>query len=191
MGYYDLAREVRLSLTALKKSLHAPPPSGAGLSDDERTSIEQEIELLSTQLQDLGLRVASALIEMDDLEGAARHLSSLQSSASLSPPPSSNINMQKSLLYLYLGDVDAARSCISTSIDDRSKDDKIILALAHMSDADYEEAVAIWEDLISTSLDTDPESPMLKQNCAVCNLYLGRLDEVGFPFASYFSSPLP
>lgn len=212
MGFYDLAREVRLSITKLKKSLRSSSLSvspGNALSDEEKAAIESKINLLTSRLEDLGLRVASALIEMDDLEGASRHLKSLpQFSANSST--TSNLAMQKALLYLYLGDVDAARSSIPSSLSSlpsppssptpeaaanaeeardqtntASRNDKIILALAHMSDADYADASMIWEDLISSTTVKQSETPMLQQNLAVCYLYLGRIEAV-----SLFALPL-
>lgn len=224
MGYYELAREVRTSLSALKKEKNMKvkgetptSPTMSGATSEEE--IEDESKLLEARLQDLGLRVASALVEMDDLEGAARHLRSL--------PATPELNTQKALLYLYLGDVDAARDCVSsvTSADtkqtktDNDHDDgddengdgddtesvekdnetatKIILALAHMGDADYAAAITAWEDILSHTALTAPEYPMLSQNLAVCNLYLGNLDSVSLLLPSllpisasaYFLSP--
>jgi len=115
MGYYELAREARLTLTSLKKSRSSMSTSG-----ETNEALENEIEFWSTRLQELGIRVASALVEMEDLEGAARFLSTLS-------PPSDNsasasrLVTQKALLFLCLGDVDAARSAISISTGEESE----------------------------------------------------------------------
>lgn len=170
MGYYDLARECRLSLTPLKKTLLTPSSSDA-LTSEERSVLEQEITLLTARLSDLGIRVASALIEMEDLEGAARHLKSL----SLTKTPDANLRIQKALLFLYLGDIDAAKSCISSP--EGCSEEKVVLALAHMGDSQYEAAVLLWEDLIASAVEKgNSDISMYRNNLAVCNLYLGHLD---------------
>jgi hypothetical protein len=185
MGYYELGREARLTLTSLKKSRTSSltiSPSDDEEKQDVDDSLEADIRTWETRLQELGIRVASALVEMDDLEGAARFLSTLSPST---PSSISTLDTQKALLYLCLGDVEAARSCISAS---PSKDDaeaKVILALAHMADSSFAPAAAIWGELISSSPDEDQELPMYCQNLGVCLLYLGRMSEVRL-----FLSPL-
>ena len=156
MGYYDLGREARLTLTALKKD-----PSGN----------KEAIAMWQTRLEDLGLRVASALIETDDFDGASRHLKLLGGSDGLP--------MQKALLWLYLGDVDAARGCISRSTDAGNADLRetdVVLALGHMGDGEYASAVPKWEALIASSAGKD-DTAMFRQNLAVCLLYLGQLPQ--------------
>lgn len=167
MGYYDLGREARLNLTALKK-------------DQERN--EEKIAMWEARLDDLGLRVASALIETDDLDGASRHLKLLGCSKGL--------HTQKALLWLYLGDVDAARSCVSRSREAKNADAKgtnVILALANMGDGEYASAIPIWEELISSSTDKDQIS-MYRQNLAVCLLYLGQLPQARTHFEALVDS---
>ncbi|RAL63851.1 hypothetical protein DID88_003494 [Monilinia fructigena] len=66
MGYYDLARDARSTLTKLKKRKVAGE------------EVDAEIRLWEGRLADLGIRVASALIEMEDLVGAGMHLKSLK-----------------------------------------------------------------------------------------------------------------
>jgi trafficking protein particle complex subunit 12 len=167
MGYYELARECRLLLTSLKKSRPSISAEEGEAKIDEL--LEAEIKVWDTRLQELGVRVASALVEMEDLEGAARFLSTLSTT-------SSTLATQKALLYLCLGDVDAARSAIS-SPSSSGEENKVILALAHMADSDFSSAVTIWEELISSTSETE-ELPMYTQNLAVCLLYLGRMSEV-------------
>lgn len=157
MGYYDLGRDARLTLTTLKKST------------DEN---EDFINLWEARLQDLGLRVASALIETDDLEGAARHLKRLD--------VNDELRVQMALLWLYLGDVEAARSCVANPEDKEEVEVNVILALAHMGDGDYAAAVPLWESLVAASATNGgalAERAMFRQNLAVCQLYLGRLPE--------------
>jgi len=176
MGYYDLARDARLTLTALKKARN----SGEGTSE---TDIE--ITLWTTRLQDLGIRVTSALVEMEDLEGAARHLRTLSPiSSSISPSttisnPDPTYAFQKALLWLYLGDLDAARGCFSRLQDGeeetQGREKKVIKALSYIADSDPASAIPIWEELISEAENGSQEVSMYKQNLAVCHLYLGDL----------------
>lgn len=154
MGYYDLGREARLTLTALKK---------------DRPANQDAIAVWESRLQGLGLRVVSALIETDDLEGASRHLRLLGAA--------DGFRMQKALLWLYLGDVGAARACMSRGAEDADpRAVELILALACMGDGEYASAVPIWEALVSSATDRD-EAAMVRQNLAVCQLYLGQLPE--------------
>ena len=155
MGYYELAREARLTLMALKKQRKA---------DEE---LDDAVKAWENRLAELGIRVASALVEMEDLEGATRHLQTLR-------PLSGDLQMQKALLWLCLGDIDAARSCISAA-DENGK--KVVQGLAHMADGDYSAAVAVFEDLVASGSGNGEEA-MYKQNLGVCLLYSGKMDEV-------------
>lgn len=192
MGYYDLAREARLSLSSIKKA-----PATDEFDDGEQERLEEEKRMWEERLAELGVRVASALIEMEDLEGAAKFLSTLN--ASQFP----QLETQKALLYLCLGDVDAARLSISSASRNSSptstmssstdKERDVILALAHIADSEYAESVKVWESLLETTPENDPEVAMYQQNLAVCYLYLGRMDSVRSLSSapSLFSLPLP
>ncbi|KAE8445856.1 hypothetical protein EG329_012779 [Mollisiaceae sp. DMI_Dod_QoI] len=170
MGYYDLAREARLTLTSLKKSRKEIP-------DDAK--IQDEIKKWKARLSELGIRVASALIEMEDLEGATRFLGTLKSAGD---EEKRELEVRKALLWLCLGDVEAARGCIAALSTETENDSayggQVILALAHMADSDFSSAVTIWEELISSASSSAPEGEiaMCKQNLGVCLLYLGRMD---------------
>jgi tetratricopeptide (TPR) repeat protein len=169
MGYYDLAREARLLLTSLKKTRNA--------KEEKDESVEEEIKLWEERLAELGIRVASALIEMEDLEGATRFLSTLNPSLSATPHANLKLEMQKALLWLCLGDVGAARACLSSAEEGDQQEKQVILALAYMADSDFENAVKVWEELISAA-EAGGEMAMWKQNLGVCYLYLGRMDSV-------------
>jgi tetratricopeptide (TPR) repeat protein len=189
MGYYDLAREARITLGTLKKNLNT-----LTLDDEvEKRELTAEITIWQDRLHDLGIRVASALIEMEDLEGAARHLKTLQ------PTPgaegSLRLETEKALLYLCLGDVDAARACISSPTENTplANEIKVIQALAEIADADYSASATIWESLLAGDEDgksavDEGEAAMYRQNLAVCYLYLGKMDDVSTNLAAW--SPL-
>ena len=156
MGYYELAREARLTLTALKKRRK----EGVG-------AVEEEVNLWESRLADLGIRVASALVEMEDLEGATRHLQTLK-------PFTRDLQMQKALLWLCLGDIDAATSCIG---DDDENGKRVVQGLAFMADGDYSDAAKVFEELVTNDSGSG-DAPLYKQNLGVCLLYCGKMDEV-------------
>lgn len=168
MGYYDLVREARSHLKSLKKQNAV----------EETEEIVEEIDLWEDRLSELGVRVASALIEMEDLSGARHFLSSLSSASS---DTDQQLQIQKALLYLCIGDIETARSCITAL--DEGHGCKVILALAHMADSEFEKAVPIWEGLIVLAAKEGDmkEKSMYKQNLAVSLLYLGHMDQVYFP----------
>ncbi|KAG5941500.1 hypothetical protein E4U53_007401 [Claviceps sorghi] len=150
MSYHDLAREARE---------HA----GRAAADHDHSASE----LWKARLCELGIKVAGALIEMDDLSGAAHHLRSLHDG------PDGRMAMSRALLWLHIGDVDRARECAARCCDDVPGTDKIILALCDMADGDFEAALATWRAL-EEHLAGDE---MVGVNTAVCLLYLGRMSE--------------
>lgn len=180
MGYYDLARDARSALTKLKKRKVA--------GED----VDREIELWEGRLADLGIRVASALIEMEDLVGAGMHLKSLK----VSEKGDEELRAKKALLWLCLGDIDAARGCLRKGNGEEfiaSEIDGTIRALAFVAEGRYEEAVVIWEELIANEETTagKGEKAMWRQNLGVTLLYLGRGDEVCIVLLLIFISCLP
>lgn len=147
MSYYDLAREARARA------------GEARAAHDHSAS-----EVWKDRLVDLGVRVAGALIEMDDLAGAAQHLAGLRDRGD------GSLEMMKALLWLHLGDVDAARRCVKEG----SFGDKVVSALCKMADGNYEDALPAWREL-KGELDGDE---MVSVNLAVCLLYTGNMEEV-------------
>ncbi|TAQ84255.1 hypothetical protein B7494_g7424 [Chlorociboria aeruginascens] len=204
MGYYDLAREARLKLSSLKP-LRAPRQHEHQKYDLEQevkiSEVESEISLWTLRLSDLGIRVASVLIEMEDLEGAVKFLETLSPSPSSPQPVDPTISTRKALLWLCIGDIVAAQSCFSGSsmqtIDPKSspspspnnkKDEtsqKVILALCHIANSSFAAAAEIWEGLIANherengnenANANSGELAMWKQNLGVCYLYMGDLE---------------
>nr|RBQ94974.1 hypothetical protein FVER53263_10217 [Fusarium verticillioides] len=149
MSYHDLAREARDRI------------SKAASQHDNSAR-----ELWKARLYDLGIQVAGALIELEDLTGAAHHLSTLRDRGD------GKMMLTKALLWLHLGDVESARSCARQAIENDENVEKLILALCDMADAEYETALEAWKEL-QESLDDE----MVGVNTAVCLLYLGRIQE--------------
>ncbi|TPX12440.1 uncharacterized protein E0L32_006852 [Thyridium curvatum] len=148
MGYYDLAREARASLAA-----------AAARHDNSAR------ELWRGRLGELGVRVAGALVEMDDLAGAAAHLASLRDAGD------GRMAMARALLWLHLGDVAAARRCVPGG-EGEAAHGKIVAALCDMADGEYASALEGWKEVKE-----EVDDEMVGVNMAVCLLYVGRLEE--------------
>ncbi|KAM0744677.1 hypothetical protein ACQRIT_000061 [Beauveria bassiana] len=149
MSYHDLAREAREHI-AKAAARHE----------------NSESELWKERLQELGVKVAGALIDMDDLPGAAHQLRSLRSCGD------ARLELCRALLWLQLGDAESARACARQCADNAETTEGIILALCDMAEADYEGALARWQAL-GAALDDE----MVSVNTAICLLYLGRIVE--------------
>ncbi|KAK4651939.1 hypothetical protein QC762_606920 [Podospora pseudocomata] len=151
MSYYELAREARVKL-------------GEAMGAHDNSSRE----LWRERLEDLGVRVAGALVEMGDVKGAGEHLRGLKVG------DGGKMEMMRALLWLRLGDVDAARGCVMNG-EGRgvTRGEKVVLALCDMADGEYEEAVAKWRELE----EEEEGDEMVMVNLAVCLLYVGRMQE--------------
>lgn len=143
MSYHDLAREARAEIA-----------KAASRHDNSAT------ETWKARLHDLGIKVASALIEMDDLTGAAHHLETLRSTGD------GRLEISRALLWLQLGNAAKAKACGGGGV---------ILALCDMAEGDFEAALSRWDELLEGEGRGDE---MVSVNKAVCLLYLGKLPEV-------------
>lgn len=155
MSYHDLAREAREQI------------SKATARHDNSAR-----ELWKARLQDLGVAVAGALVEMDDPAGAAHHLATLKDRGD------GKMVLSRALLWLHLGDADAARRCVvrgEGSGEDGKHAETVVGALCQMADGEYEAALATWRGLREEVADE-----MVGVNMAVCLLYTGKLTEVSF-----------
>ncbi|KAJ4174378.1 hypothetical protein NW754_004795 [Fusarium falciforme] len=149
MSYHDLAREARDRIA-----------KAAAQHDNSAT------ELWKARLGDLGIQVAGALIELEDLTGAAHHLSTLRDRGD------GRMTLSKALLWLHLGDADSARACARQVSASDENVEKLITALCDMADGEYESALENWRELKETM-----DDEMVGVNTAVCLLYLGRIQE--------------
>ncbi|ROW04548.1 hypothetical protein VMCG_04964 [Cytospora schulzeri] len=146
MSYYDLAREARARVAE------------ALAGHDNSAS-----EVWKDRLVELGVKVAGALVEMDDLAGAKDHL------AGLRDRPDGKLSMAKALLWLHLGDTAAARRCVQEG----DSGERVVTALCAVADGEYEAALAMWKEL-NEEMDGDE---MVAVNLAVCLLYTGKMEE--------------
>ncbi|WZH48222.1 hypothetical protein QYS62_009391 [Fusarium acuminatum] len=149
MSYHDLAREARDHINK------------ASTQHDNSAR-----ELWKARLHDLGIQVAGALIELEDLTGAAHHLNTLRDVGD------GKMALSKALMWLHLGDSDSARVCARQAVASDENAEKLIIALSDMADAEYKSALEVWTEL-KESMDDE----MVGVNMAVCLLYLGRIQE--------------
>ncbi|KAK8214413.1 hypothetical protein IWZ01DRAFT_239403 [Phyllosticta capitalensis] len=172
MGYYELAREARL------EAIRA-----------QETGTRQ---VWKNRLLELGIRVANALIEMGECEGAARHLATLNSAdngeeateigQAPSGPEHARIKTMEALTWLRVGDVNAAKRSVAASpfpspptpsTADAAPPVDPLNALIAMSEGDYNSALTVWDALAAQN----PTDSMIAQNRAVCLLYVGRITD--------------
>jgi trafficking protein particle complex subunit 12 len=154
MGYYELARECRENII--------------------KAETDEDKALWQTRLRDCGVRVANVLVEMGDLEGAGQHLSTLSApEAATDTPEARQLFYMETLVWLRVGDIKAARRCLSSLTQDSSEDllSGTLTALLHLSNADYDAAVSTF----TTLHQNHPSDAMVTQNLAVCLLYTGQI----------------
>jgi hypothetical protein len=169
MAYYILAEEARLEA---KNAAH----------DENRA----ETRLWKARLHELGVLVANSLVEMGDLETAARHLKSLKLDRDLGVDALQKLALMESLTFLKIGDMDAAARCIngtprsdenltsSTSEVKRKTEESDFLYLCGVLEA---LAITSRGDLLLSSLRWEslnelyPDDALIQHNLAVCALY--------------------
>ncbi|KAF4979603.1 hypothetical protein FZEAL_4232 [Fusarium zealandicum] len=127
MSYHDLAREARDRIVK------------AATQHDNSAR-----ETWKSRLHDLGIHVAGALIELEDLTGAAQHLGTLPDRGD------GKMALSRALMWLHLGDAESARSCARKATGSDEDVDKLITALCDMADGEYEPALEKWRDLMET-----------------------------------------
>ncbi|KAI1371656.1 hypothetical protein F4677DRAFT_287349 [Hypoxylon crocopeplum] len=160
MSYYDMAREARAEVLR------------AGRAHDHSAA-----ELWKLRLADLGVKVAGALVEMDDLAGAAEHLATLgDGNQPFKVGGDGRLAMSRALLWLHLGDVEAALCCVRDGKGSETGE-QIVNALADMADGEYEAALEKWMTLRDAMNENGIHDEMVGVNLAVCLLYTGKMTE--------------
>jgi hypothetical protein len=163
MAYYVLAEEAREEAAAAK------------------TGPKSTLRLWKARLHELGILVASALVEMGDHVAAIRHLKTLGQERDVDLSERQKICFMEALLWLKIGDVAAASGCLShypkvqdtdevlTGADDGDNEfkTKVLSALIQTCDGDYLAAAEEWLALSETC----PDDGIIQQNLAVCLLY--------------------
>jgi hypothetical protein len=152
--------------------------------------VTEKTRLWTSRLHDLGIRTASMLVEMGDLEGAGRHLRTLEIEPGLDIEDMRRLKMMEALVWLQVGDLWAAKRCIahlqgetstpaSPSFEATESDEvagfpaQVFTALMKMAEGEFATAVMAWEALRTGH----PTDAMIAQNLAICLLYTGRMIE--------------
>jgi trafficking protein particle complex subunit 12 len=136
-------------------------------------------KLWKSRLFDVGIRVASMLVEMADLDAAARHLRTIEIEGDLEEADKKRITIMAALLWLQIGDLRAAKRCISPISEELGSDElpdfsmHVFTALVKMAEGEFPAAVTAWEQLRAAH----PTDSMMSQNLAICLLYTGRVTE--------------
>lgn len=137
----------------------------------------KEFKLWRNRLLDLGLRVAAALIEISDLDGAERHLKSLMEEKD-ELDGDIGFRLREAVLYMQLGQLDTARKCYSANGASDGEDvDTVVEGLRLMATDDYEGAAILWKKLVDGEKEGERRTVYLI-NMAVALLYLRRMPEV-------------
>lgn len=166
MGYYELARDARREVSEAAK---------AGRDEDKR--------IWEGRLRELGVRVADAVVEMGDLEGAGRHLASLRAgreegddSSAFDREVDDRLAVYEALVWLRVGDLDSARRCLDNERGDKDTNSKgkgVLSALVQTADGDFPAAIDAWRAL----REEHPSDALIGQNLAVCLIYTGAMTE--------------
>lgn len=169
MGYYDLASDARTEFV--------------------KTKDKAEKDTWNIRLVDLGIRVANALVEMGDLDGAGRHLESLRI-GQVGKEQDQLLRARLVLLYLRIGNLTAARAYMGNREDEDDPSNPYIsplVPLLSMAEGNYPGAIS----QISTLEKENPSGalqPMFIQNLAVCLLYSGEITKARSLLESLISS---
>ncbi|KAI9832885.1 MAG: hypothetical protein M1819_003915 [Sarea resinae] len=163
MGYYELAREARAEAAKARVIKNM-----------------DEYVMWEARLEDLGLRVVNALVEMGDLESARLHLESLdpgkrRQGRADSADETATYKARLALLYLQMGDVGAASRLFPEESDEAAASEAeevidrhtptyaattalTIRALCTTASGDYPAATVQWKRLIALHTQNQNES---------------------------------
>ncbi|KAF3919446.1 hypothetical protein ABW21_db0209559 [Orbilia brochopaga] len=135
-------------------------------------------KLWRSRLLDVGLRVAAALVEIADLEGAERHLKSIMEERD-ALDDGVTFRLREAVLYVQLGQLDTAKKCYLGNGAGEGEDvDAVIEGLRLMAVDDFESAAVLWKRLVDKEGDEASERRQTYLvNMAVSLLYLRRMPE--------------
>lgn len=127
------------------------------------TTSNENREVWRARLEEIGIRVVNALIEMSDMDCARR---TLEANIGTNTTVSTENAQRIALLYLKVGDIKKART-----VQNATGDLEPLLAIA---DGRYEEAAKYWEAQLEAET-TEETTSLLRQNLAVAYLYAGMI----------------
>ncbi|EWC46213.1 hypothetical protein DRE_04591 [Drechslerella stenobrocha 248] len=139
-------------------------------------------KLWRSRLLDLGLRIAAALVEISDLDGAERHLKALLEERDELDESggAGTFRLREAVLYVQLGQLDTAKNCyLANGVGEGEDVDAVIEGLRLMAIDDYEGAALLWKGLVdkeSGGSENETRTIYLV-NMVASLLYLRRLPE--------------
>ncbi|KAK6528922.1 hypothetical protein TWF694_004151 [Orbilia ellipsospora] len=129
------------------------------------------------RLLDVGLRVAAALLEISDVDGAERHLRSIMEDKD-DLDNAMGSRLREAVLYMQLGQLDTAKNCYLANGAAEGEDvDQVIEGLRLMATDDFEGAAVVWKKLVDKESGESERRTTYLVNMAVSLLYLRRLPE--------------
>ncbi|EPS36871.1 hypothetical protein H072_9537 [Dactylellina haptotyla CBS 200.50] len=129
------------------------------------------------RLLDVGLRVAAALLEISDVDGAERHLKTIMEDKD-ELDSGMGFRLREAVLYLQLGQLDTAKNCyLANGAADGEDADAVIEGLRLMVTDDFEGAALLWKKLVDKEEGEGEKRTTYLVNMAVSLLYLRRLPE--------------
>lgn len=128
-----------------------------------RTS-DEDRKIWRARLEEIGIRVVNALIEMGDLDCARR---TLESNIAAETVVSPEIAQRIALLYLKIGDIKKAQA-----VENVAKELEPLFAVA---EGRYIDAAQLWEAQLE--FNAEDNNALLKQNLAVAYLYAGMISK--------------
>lgn len=127
-----------------------------------------------SRLEEIGIKVVNALIEMGDLDCASRTLASLKPS---DPKHHSVWTMRMVLLHLKIGHITAAERMMQDLAETEARGMWLKPMLA-FAEGRYEDASLAWEQCLEADSPVE-EAALINQNLAVAYLYSGHIEKTG------------
>jgi trafficking protein particle complex subunit 12 len=133
------------------------------------TTTQEQRELWTNRLQEVSIRVVNAMVEMSDLDTAARTL------ASLKPAKEEDLSLWASrmiLLRIKMGDVSGIEQLIE-SLDVKPQDKPLLESLVAIAQGRFDAASKLLS--VNMTRSNAATEALVKQNLAVAYLYRGEI----------------
>ena len=137
--------------------------------DSSFTSIDDRT-LWGNRLDEIGIRVVNALVEMGDLDCARRTLSSLKPTKKVKQP---EWCLRMALLCLRIGEISTANQILQESSETALR--ASLSPLVAIAEGRYESAASEWEKQLEENTEGEA-STLIKHNLAISYLYSGHID---------------
>ena len=136
------------------------------------SATQEERRIWANRLEEIGIRVVNALIEMGDLDCARRTLMLLKPT---NPGQGLRWKTDLILLNIRIGDLTVAKKLL-TEHNDYQSVNASLQPLLMLAEGHYEDAAEAWEHLLDNHPSVE-ESRLISQNLAVASLYSGHVEK--------------